>query len=932
MIQEIQPQRKIEKLVLLIFSVYDIAIFTISVVAGWQVWVSILILAGLIVCWIVYAGQYRDYRFRVGMVGGMMQVIIFLFAINVKDLQRILPFFSALAIISGLYGLVEICYMFYASIFLVFFYHIAVIQQISLETTDDIFRLLFHLLNAFCTVWAIHFWLGKRDKANITFTKTIEELKEAERSKDDFLANVSHEIRTPINTICGMSEVVIQEKDIEKMRENVRYIQTAGRNLMSVVSDVLDFSELQTGKIELEEESYNITSTVNDIINMTLAKIEEKKIELIVDCDATIPCNLMGDEKKIRRVIMNVIDNAIKFTEEGCVSLGITYRKEEYGINLIITVKDTGIGMKAESLEKLFTSFNQVDTRRNRQKGGVGLGLAISRTIVRMMGGVINIKSEFGKGTTVKFVIPQKVLDERPIARLEHREEVNIGIYIDMERFSMMEIRDEYSANIQHMVEQMKVKYHVCRNLSELKRRQSNEKFTQIFIGLTEYKQEQEYFDELALYTRVIVILFRYEEKELSNPNLLRLYKPFYIIPIVLLINEQMTGKEGQHWKAKERMIAPEARILVVDDNLMNLKVMEGILEKYQIKAATASSGKEALEKIEDKSYDLVFMDHMMPEMDGVETLHLIRKKTGMYFETVPIVALTANAIAGAREMFLAEGFTDFLEKPVENSVLERVLIRNLPEEKVEFVEKQKSKEKPKKPVVIEEKVVEETPAEDKQQKEQEFSIGDLDVEKGMVYCGGKERYLDILKITLETAKANQMQVEELFQQKEWKDYTIMVHGIKSSMLSIGALKLSELAKKLEMAGKENNTSYIYENHGGMLEEYQRVEKILEENTLVCPQPKEEVTLQDFPILEDSVFERIIMELEEAMYALDEKRMLELINDLQKYQYDGIPLYKAMEAVIRKVKMSDYMSAVETVSKLRAGLQKKKKGEERDEK
>jgi signal transduction histidine kinase/CheY-like chemotaxis protein len=806
-------------------------------------------------------------------------------------------------------------------------------QQIPLETMDDVFRLLFQLLNVICTVGAVNFWLSKRDRTNVEFTKTIEELKAVEQSKDDFLANVSHEIRTPINTICGMSEVVLQENDIEKMRENVRYIQTAGRNLMSVVSNVLDFSELQSGKIRLEEESYNITSTINDIINMTLAKIEQKRIELVVDCDATIPCNLLGDEKKIRRVIMNVVDNAIKFTEEGCVSIHIGYRKEEYGINLIITVKDTGIGMKAESLEKLFTSFSQVDTRRNRQKDGVGLGLAISQIIVRMMGGVINIKSKFGKETTVKFVIPQKVLDERPIARLEHKEKVNIGIYIDMEQFRMMEIRDEYATNIRHMVEQMQVRHHVCRNLSELKRRHSHEKFAQIFISLVEYKQDPEYFDELSLNTMVIVILFRSDEKELSNPNLFRIYKPFYVIPIVLLFNEQMTGTARQHWKKKGEMTAPDAHILVVDDNLMNLKVMEGILAKYQIKVSTVISGKEALEKIENKSYDLVFMDHMMPEMDGVETLHQLRGKFGRYFETVPVVALTANAIAGAREMFLAEGFTDFLEKPVENSVLERVLIRNLPKEKVDFIEEQKvQKSLEEKPEKVAEAVKEETPVQAKKPEENKFSIGDLDVEKGMVYCGGQKQYLEILKITAETARENQMQVEELFQRENWKDYTIMVHGIKSSMLSIGALKLSELAKKLEMAGKENNITYIRENHSEMLEEYKRVEKLLKGNSQVCPQAEEEIFVQDFPVLEDTVFDRIIVDLEEAMYALDEKRMLELINELQKYQYNGIPLYKATETVIRKVKMSDYMSAVETVSKLKTDLQKKRKGERKDDK
>lgn len=921
-----QPQRKIEKLVLFIFSVYDIAIFTVSVVAGWQVWESILIMVGLVASWIVYAGQYKHYYFRVGFVAGVMQMIIWLYELNVKNLYSVLLIFSTLVIVAAMYGVVKVCIMFYTSLLFIFFCEIFIKQQISINSMDDMFRVIFQLLNGLCAVGMLHFWLSKRDKTNIEFVKTIEELKSVEKSKDDFLANVSHEIRTPINTICGLSEVILQEDDMEKIQKNICYIRTAGRNLMSVVSDMLDFSELQSGKMQLEEEAYNITSTINDIINMMLAKIEQKKIELIVDCEASLPCELLGDEKKIRRVIMNVIDNAIKFTEEGCVSFYINYRKEEYGINLIITVKDTGIGMKEKSLEKLFSSFSQLDTRRNRQNGGVGLGLAISQVIVRMMGGVINVKSKFGKGTTVKIVIPQKVLDDRPIARLEHREKVNIGIYIDMEQFRMMEIRDEYSANIQHMVEQMQVKHLVCRNLSELKRRHSYEKFAQIFISLVEYKQDKEYFDELSLHIMVIVILYRSDECELNNPNLLRLYKPFYIIPIVLLFNQWMTGMPKQNWKKKEKMIAPEARILVVDDNLMNLKVMEGILEKYQICVATAGSGKEALEKLEDKSYDLVFMDHMMPEMDGVEALHLIRAKKGRYFETLPIVALTANAIAGAREMFISEGFTDFLEKPVENSVLERVLIRNLPKEKVNFIEEELLKKEHNEKV--EELTEERTEV---IEPEPEYAIGDLDVQKGILYCGGKDKYIDILKITLDTAQENQGKVAELFDKENWKDYIIVVHGIKSSMLSIGAMKLSGLAKKLEMAGKENDIEYIRQNHNAMLVEYKRVEDILTAHPLVCTKSEDNVLAQDFPVLEDDMFDRIIEDLEDAAYDLDEKRMLYFINELQKYQYNGIPLYKATETVIRKVKMSDYMSAVETASKLKTDLQKKKKGEKKNE-
>ena len=973
---------------------------------GWETWVPTFILLCLVACFVVHAGKYKDFRFRATFVTVMIQMTLCLYGMNVEILYNLFPYLCALIVLTGLYGIVELPSIFSISILFLFFYHIVILEKIPYETSEQIFKILCQLLNMLCIVFLVRFCLKEREKSSIQSLKTIEELKEAERSKDDFLANISHEIRTPINTICGMSESVLQEQNVEKMREDVHYIQTAGRNLMSVVSDILDFSELQSGKLAMESEAYNITSTINDIINMTLAKIKDKNIELVVDCDATIPSGLQGDEKKIRRVIMNLVDNAIKFTKDGCVSIVISWRKEEYGINLIISVEDTGIGMKEESIEKIFKSFSQVDVRRNRQNGGVGLGLAISQSIVQMMGGVINIKSKFGKGTKIKFVVPQKVLDERPIASINNQEQINIGIYIDMEQFSMMEIRDQYSSNIRHMVEQMQVKCHMCRNLSELKRRVEREKFSHVFISMVEYKEDMAYFDELALKTKVIIILYRCDEKKIANPNFQYLYKPFYIIPIVSLLNKEIDEKACTYLNRKAKMTAPKAHVLIVDDNFMNLKVMEGILKKYQLKVSTAMSGKEALEKINAKTYDLVFMDHMMPEMDGIETFHRIRNKGGLYFEKVPIIALTANAIAGAREMFLAEGFTDFLEKPVENSVLQRVLLRNLPEEKICFGEAREERqaertnlndgsqeevenieaslqketklettnveinslEKAKQETTnIEAKALDESKRETtsveinqlneskqeatnaevnqlkdantefagmekNQQKEtetaskEELVIGDLDVQKGILYCDGKENYLMILKLTCDTLEENQRRVQQLYEQENWQEYIIMVHGIKSSMFTIGAVPLSELAKQLELEGKNGNIDFIRKNHNVMIQEYERVSKMLFEDPILCPDKKEKVIEQQIPILDESVFDQYYQALEAAMYDFNEEKMLKLLKEMQEYQYCGTSLKNPLDKLIRKVKMSDYMSAVEKVAELKATLERNEKG------
>ena len=897
-------ERGCERFVLLLFSVYDIGMIFSSVRMQWEAWMTFSLVIILVLAWFVFLGKYRDYKFRAAFITILIQISINLYAIFEEDLSKTLFILIALAVLTCLYGITDIIKISLISTTLLFFYRGVIMQSMGVMRFEYALEMLLQMGQVLVIELLLWFWVKKREQSSHQIMETIDVLKEAERSKDDFLANISHEIRTPINTICGMSEMVLREENVQNIHEKVFDIQTAGRNLMSVVSDILDFSELQSGKVEIVEEAYNITSTINDVINMTMARKNEKNIELIVDCDSHMPCGLLGDEKKLRRVIMNLVNNAIKFTEEGCVSIIIEHRKEDYGINLSVTVKDTGIGMNEEDVENIFSSFNQVDTKRNRQNGGIGLGLAISKAIVLKMGGIITAKSKLGKGSVVKFVVPQKVLEEQPIINIQHKKKLNLAIYIDMEQFKMRVIRDEYSNTIRHMLEQQQVKNHICRNLAELKRREAFEHFSHIFISLVEYLEDSDYFDEVAERTNVIVIIDTYQEKYISNPKLLRIYKPFYILPIASMLNGRTEEASRKYAYQTEKFAAPEAHVLVVDDNAMNIRVIEGLLANYQMKVSTAYSGQEALEKIETMEYDFVFMDHMMPEMDGVETLHRIRNKVGSYYQKVPIIALTANAVAGTREMFLAEGFSDFVEKPLELSVLERVIKRNLPEKKLVFTKKQSKKE-----------------------EKEEFKIGDLDVEKGIRYCGGKEKYLKILGLHSCSAKDTREKIERYYEQQNWKDYTIAVHAIKSSMLSIGAVPLSELAKQLEAAGKEENITYICAHHKEMIAEYNRVTRMLQENTTVNPKKEEATVKQSLPVLEDDLFEAQVTELEEAMYALDGQKMLAILSELQKYQYCGTSLEQALAPIRRKVEMSDYMSAVDAIVRVKKELKQNEKGD-----
>jgi CheY-like chemotaxis protein len=379
-----------------------------------------------------------------------------------------------------------------------------------------------------------------------------------------------------------------------------------------------------------------------------------------------------------------------------------------------------------------------------------------------------------------------------------------------------------------------------------------------MFISYWEYRQNTEYFDAITTQLKVIIILDRREDSLVRNKNFIRIYKPFYVLPIVVALNgDQVFQSLGDSFRERQNFIAPEASILAVDDNIMNLKVVEGLLRPYKIKVFTALSGEEALRKIDSQDYDFVFMDHMMPEMDGVETLHRIRQKTGNYFQKVPIIALTANAIGGTREMFLAEGFQDFIAKPIEISVMERVLLRNLPSNKIIYIDEETQEsiyaseaadaaddaQSVDTPLVTTPQVTETSGSEPAQMEQtvtensnQSLILENINTETGMMYCGGMmEFYIEILQTYYTTGCEKITLMKEAFEKKDWENYRVLVHALKSTSLSIGAEQLSEWAKALEMAAKEGNADYIEEHHGETMQLYEDVMKTISENEIIYP-------------------------------------------------------------------------------------------------
>lgn len=902
----------IERFLLFVFTINSCVMIAFCAKLDKGVYSALGMLAGLALCWILHVAKSGSYEFRAGICAVIMMLSIIVYSGYMGNVERILPMFMVHIVLIGLYGIEKLLWVATAATFLLYGYHGFILNTVSCDIAQGESGLLLQIANVFFMQYLIYMWTKRNAGGSNRLLKAIDELKAVQSSKDDFLANVSHEIRTPINTICGMSELVMKEDLPLELKSHIRDIDMAGRNLMSVVRDIVDFSELQSGTIELEEESYNITSTINDIINMAMARRQGKRVEIVVDCSPDIPCVLLGDEKKLRRIILNLVDNAIKFTNVGCVFIGIQFRRESYGVNLVVTVRDTGIGMSEESLEHIFTSFNQVDTSRTRQEGGLGLGLAITNALIKKMNGAITIRSKLGKGTSIRFTVPQKVLSEQPIVSVRNKEKLKIATYIDMEQFKMVEIRDEYAWVISSMASYFEENCHVCRSLAELQRRDEKEKFTHVFTSIMEYITYTAYFDALAERTNVVVILDDRDERYVMNPKLLKVYKPFYILSIASVLNGMYDIRDEKHAVSSGRFTIEGAHVLVVDDNRTNLRVIEGLLEDYHVKATLASSGAEALEKVESADYDFIFMDHMMPEMDGEETMRRIRRMVGTYFQKVPIIALTANAVAGTREVLIEKGFTDFLEKPVERSVLERVLKRNIAMAKFVYKERELRRE-----------VQQEEPAsEEKDSVAERLCQAGIDVEKGSLYCNGQDKLLQVIQGFCEDYASSAANIDKLFEKQNWKEYTIAVHGIKGAMGSIGATKVSELARKLELAGKEGKIEYILENHAPMIQEYEQLFHALQENGSV-EAAKEKADISKLPMLDKESLENLLEELEGAAYELESAKMLELLEKLEGCCYEEKSLKEAFAPVRRKVEQSDCISAAELAVRIKNKLEGK---------
>ncbi len=653
--------------------------------------------------------------------------------------------------------------------------------------------------------------LREKDEDLIRSKQEAEEAKreaeEANSAKSLFLSNMSHEIRTPMNAIIGMTEVIMRNEHSPEEAGYLMNIKNSGDALVTIINDILDLSKIESGKMEIVEEDYEPMSMISDMGMIFWNRIGEKEIELLFDIDENLPVRLCGDSLRIRQVLVNLMNNAVKFTSQGMVKLEIRILEQKEDVLMLrYGISDTGQGIRKEDMQKLFGAFQQVDVKKNHGKEGTGLGLSISRLLVSLMGGELLVSSEYGKGSEFYFVIPQKIVKpERAAALKGERQEPVIGSRLQ-NRFAEEQLK--------RLAEQYDVRYAG----EEL---QPDMDF--FFTDDTAYLA-QDFVKETVKENVTVCFLQNPMQMAFHQDYVTTVNKPLYSLNFCQTLNREASGGQVQV-EEYINFTAPEAKVLLVDDNEMNRIVAVSLLKPLQMKIDLAEDGKEAVEKIKSRHYDLVFMDHMMPVMDGVEATKLLRSMEGEYYRDLPIIALTANAMADACRGFLEAGMNDFVAKPIEMKEICARIKHWLPDE-----------------LII--KSAGTAPADEEEDVEVP-DIAGIDKAEGIKNSGSKALFLKLLGDFYRLIDMKSDKIEKCLADGMLRDYTIEVHALKSTARMVGAMKLSERFYELEKYGNAENAEALHRETPEVLALYRSYKEILKPFSQNADEGKEEISAQD---------------------------------------------------------------------------------------
>lgn len=665
--------------------------------------------------------------------------------------------------------------------------------------------------------------------------------------QSDFLANISHEMRTPLNAVLGTAEIALRRDMSDEMREYLHQIKSSAHHLLMIINDILDFSKIETGEMSIVPVDYEPLSLINDVAGIVNNQIGSKNIEFTIDVPPDLPLSLKGDNVRIQQVLINLLNNAVKFTKSGNVSLKISTRPiSDKNVMLIASVSDTGCGISQENIGRLFKMFRQIDSKRNRNVEGTGLGLAISKKLLGLMDGTISVESEPGKGSTFTFEVPQEIT----------REERSVVQSAPAGTVVCILLGNQY---LRQSVET------AVREIGAVAVSIDNPLLGDKAYIIADYELLDDAKELIARNPELKCILIdRFDSTAYSdNDNITIIRKPVYSFSLsaAMGIGEKFTRNDDT--ESAVSFTAPEAYVLIVDDNDINRAIAKGVIEPLGMQVDLAASGAECIEKVRNFRYDIIFMDHMMPEMDGIEAAHIIKQRFPSYAD-VPIIALTANAAGDAREMFLREGMSDFIAKPISLRTITNKIRRWLPSEKIIPVSKSENKAQPQRILP---------------------DIPELDLKSAMELMGSEKLLLNVIEQYYRSIDKNIAKINASYENGNTELLTIEFHSLKSTSKQIGANKLSQMAKDLETAGKNNNNIYISENIEKFLDEYKTMKNVL--SAYFGNKDNENAENQDIKPLLDELSDAL-----SDMDALQIDDVLEKISqntsDSDKTYFDGI--------------------------------------------
>ncbi len=820
--------REISNLILVIcIAGFSLALSVLNIVLGWERWIVPLFAVSVLLCIYFHVTGIFSGRFRTNLCSGILMVEMFYYSVNVSTLNDAASVIIAMMILFAMNGEKWILRLGMATGYFGMLYHLFddFASGYVIITFEYVVRVVWLFFVVFAAAFAVSWLVSGRDRVEKKYKERVEILEAQNKSAADFLANVSHEIRTPVNAVVGLAKVALELEQDPEIKKDLENVEEAGLRITQQIGDILDYSEIDMGRLCLNNEDYMPVSMVNDLM-AELSPFFKKEVELVVDIDPKLPLMMHSDVGMIRKILWHLVSNALKFTREGGVYLKISSLTLDYGINLQIEVTDTGIGMSDSERERIFEKFYQADSGRSRSSQGLGLGMSIVFGFIRMLGGFITVESSEGKGTTVCVSLPQKVIDSSPSMSVDKDRDISVAVFIHMEKFEHPMVREFYDSTITNLACGLNIRFHYVDNVKDLKKLVSSDMPTHLFVGELEYEEAFGYLDVLSLETCVIVVAN--EDYTVSyGSKVIVLKKPFFGIPAVGLLDlDKNSIKEN-----KGHMMCNGVKALVVDDEPMNITVAFGIFKRYGMEVSSAESGQNAIDKCVENDYDIIFMDHMMPGMDGIETLRRIRSKKGRRNADTPIVALTANAVSAARDMFRQEGFDGFVKKPIELSELERNLKKVLPKEFITYAKDDVNNEH-KTSKASDDPDPNNPGLNDLDSKERslydKLLSGGVDYRKALHYCAyDEELYRSLLERFVEEKSQKTDDLERYFNEDDLKNYAIVVHALKSNAKMIGALDLSEMARELESAAKEDRKGIIQRNKDDMNLEYERVADVV---------------------------------------------------------------------------------------------------------